>query len=107
MVLDCARCRTRPRCVRDPNARRRQPRALKGFRGSRRDVGIVRGHVTRLSHAHCRRGRCAAASPRLQRLLLSAGALLAALESPAADSSGARTRTAAGQGHAPGACTRG
>jgi inorganic triphosphatase YgiF len=59
-------------------------RALKDPR-SRRDAGIVRGHVTRLSHAHVAEAGAAAASPRLQRLLLSAGALLAALESPAAD----------------------
>jgi triphosphatase len=52
---------------------------------SRRDIGILRGHVTRLSHAHFAAAGAAAASPRLQRLLLSVSALLAALESRAAD----------------------
>jgi len=51
---------------------------------SRRDIGIVRGHITRMSHAHFAEAAGAAASPRLQRLLLSVSALLAALESPAA-----------------------
>jgi inorganic triphosphatase YgiF len=52
---------------------------------SRRDVGIVRGRVTRLAHAHFVEAGAAAASPRLQRLLLAVSALLAALESPSAD----------------------
>ena len=59
-------------------------RALKHSQ-SRRDVGIVRGRVTRLAHAHFVEAGAAAASPRLQRLLLAVGALLAALESPSAD----------------------
>jgi CHAD domain-containing protein len=59
-------------------------RALKHSQ-SRRDVGIVRGRVTRLAHAHFVEARAAAASPRLQRLLLAVGALLTALQSPSAD----------------------
>jgi len=45
---------------------------------SRRDVGIVRGRITRLAHAHFVEAGAAAASPRLQRLLLAVGALLSA-----------------------------
>ena len=52
---------------------------------SRRDVGTVRGRVTRRAHTHFVEAGAAAASPRLQRLLLAVGALLAALESPSAD----------------------
>ena len=52
---------------------------------SRRDVGTLRGRVTRLAHAHFVEAGTASASPRLQRLLLAVGALLAALESPTAD----------------------
>src|SRR3984893_15719191 len=59
-------------------------RALKHSQ-SRRDVGTVRGRVTRGAHAHFVEAAAAAASPRLQRLLLAVGALLAALESPSAD----------------------
>ncbi len=51
---------------------------------SRRDVGTLRGRVTRVRNAHFVEARAAAASPRLQRLQLAVGALLAALESPAA-----------------------
>jgi CHAD domain-containing protein len=58
-------------------------RAIKDPR-SRRDIGIVRGHITRMSRAHVAEAAAAAASPRLQRLLLSVSALLAALDSPAA-----------------------
>jgi len=59
-------------------------RGLK-HRQSRHDVGILRGRVTRLAHAHFVEACTASASPRLQRLLLAVGALLAALESPTAD----------------------
>ncbi|TMH18148.1 MAG: CHAD domain-containing protein [Betaproteobacteria bacterium] len=59
-------------------------RALKHSQ-SRRDVGIVRARVTRLAHAHFVKAAAAAASPRLQRLLLAVGALLATLVSPSAD----------------------
>ena len=59
-------------------------RALKDTQ-SRRDVGTLRGRITRLSRAHFAEAGAAAASPRLQRLLLNVGALLAALESPTAD----------------------
>jgi triphosphatase len=52
---------------------------------SRRDVGTLRGRITRLRNAHFVDAGVAVASPRLQRLLHAAGALLAALESPAAD----------------------
>src|ERR1700680_5147642 len=52
---------------------------------SRRDVGIVRGRITRLAHAHIVEAGATTASARLQRLLLAVGALLAALESPSAD----------------------
>jgi CHAD domain-containing protein len=52
---------------------------------SRRDVGTLRGQVTRLRNAHFADAGVATASPRLQRLLLAAGTLLATLESPAAD----------------------
>jgi CHAD domain-containing protein len=52
---------------------------------SRRDVGTLRGRVTRLAHTHLVEAGAVAASPRLQRLLLAVGALLAALESPTAD----------------------
>jgi len=52
---------------------------------SRRDVGTLRGRVTRLRNAHFDDAGRAVASPRLQRLLLAVGALLAALESPTAD----------------------
>jgi triphosphatase len=52
---------------------------------SRRDVGTLRGRVTRLRNAHFDDAGRAVASPRLQRLLLAVDALLAALESPAAD----------------------
>ena len=52
---------------------------------SRHDVGTLRGRVTRLAHAHFVEACTATASPRLQRLLLAVGALLAALESPTAD----------------------
>jgi CHAD domain-containing protein len=45
----------------------------------------LRGRVTRLAHAHFVEACTASASPRLQRLLLAVGALLAALESPTAD----------------------
>src|SRR5450631_141360 len=51
---------------------------------SRRDVGTLRGRVTRLRHAHFAEASAAAASARLQRLLLASAALLASLESPAA-----------------------
>jgi triphosphatase len=52
---------------------------------SRRDVGTLRGRVTRLRNAHFVEASAATASPRLQRLLLAVGALLAALDSPTAD----------------------
>ncbi len=53
---------------------------------SRRDVGILRGRVTRQRAARQVEAGTAAASPRLQRLLLSLSALLASLQSPSADS---------------------
>jgi len=52
---------------------------------SRRDVGTLRGRITRLRNAHFVDAGVAVASPRLQCLLHAAGALLAALESPTAD----------------------
>ena len=55
----------------------RQPQA-------RRDVGTLRGHVTRQRNIHFVEAGASSASPRVQRLLLTFGALFAALESPAA-----------------------
>jgi triphosphatase len=52
---------------------------------ARRDVGILRGRVTRQRNAHLIDAAAAAASPRLQRLLLALGALFAGLQSAAAD----------------------
>ncbi|MDQ6917012.1 MAG: CHAD domain-containing protein [Pseudomonadota bacterium] len=52
---------------------------------SRRDVGVLRGRVTRERIARHVEAGTAAASPRLQRLLLSSSALLASMQSPTAD----------------------
>lgn len=54
---------------------------------SRRDVGILRGRVTRLRAERRAEAAAAAASPRLQQLLLSLGVLIGSLGSPAADPS--------------------
>jgi triphosphatase len=51
---------------------------------SRRDVGTLRGRVTRLRTAHFAEAGAVVALPRLQHLLLAAGALVAAFESPTA-----------------------
>lgn len=52
---------------------------------ARRDVGTLRGRVTRQRNIRFAEAAAAAVSPRAQRLLLAFGALFAELESPAAD----------------------
>ncbi len=52
---------------------------------ARRDVGTLRGRATRQRNIHFAEAAAAAVSPRAQRLLLAFGALLAELESSAAD----------------------
>jgi CHAD domain-containing protein len=52
---------------------------------ARRDVGTLRGRVTRQRNIHFAEAAAAAVSPRAQRLLLAFGALFAELESSAAE----------------------